>query len=262
MTAPRGAGRFDPYGRTAPLPPAVAPRPDPSPAEPRYHEPDDAGPVPVPERPPARRRVAPRRGFWSETWRWVVTFALFAVLAASLAGGILLLVIHRQARMDQAGPADAIVVLGTAQFNGVPGPVLQSRLDHALNLYWEGLAPVIVVTGGRMPGDQFTEAEAAAEYLAAMGVPRESILLENDGRDSWESMQGVARIASDWGMPRLLLVSDGFHLFRLKMMARDLGLSALASPSANSPIRPGGPGERAYIVREAAAVVEHLLRRF
>ncbi|MFM9107406.1 MAG: YdcF family protein [Chloroflexota bacterium] len=292
MTAPRGGGRFDPYGRTVPLPPAVAPRP----ADPRAF-PDDAaqagaqagpaapwpgaarGPLPgggespqagvdpgtgagLPAAPGARSGVRARRSFWGETWRWVVTFALFGALAAAASGGVLLFAIDRQARLDQAGPADAIVVLGTAQWNGYPGPVLRARLDHALGLYWQGLAPVIVVTGGRMQGDQYTEAEAAQAYLLEAGVPAQAILLENAGRDSWESMQAVSGIARDYGLSRLLLVSDGFHLFRLKLMARDLGLDALASPAPGSPIVPGGPGERAYMVREAGGVVEHLLRRF
>jgi uncharacterized SAM-binding protein YcdF (DUF218 family) len=183
------------------------------------------------------------------------------VLASVLFGGVLLFAINRQAHLDQAGPADAIVVLGTAQFNGYPGPVLRARLDRALDLYWQGLAPLIIVTGGRMQGDQFTEAEAAQTYLIDAGVPPEAILLENAGRDSWESMQSVAAMAGDYGLSRVLLVSDGFHLFRLKMMARDLGMDSIASPATNSPIVPGGAGERAYMVREAGGVVEHLLRR-
>jgi len=276
MTSPPG-GRFDPYGRTAPLPPAVSPRPDdfavpeavpPQPVLaplPRYepYETDggaDAEPSPERSGPLPRRRT--RRSLWGETWRWVIVFALFAGLAAAAFGGVVLYAIDRQARLDQAGPADAIVVLGTAQWNGYPGPVLRARLDHALDLYWQGLAPLIIVTGGRMQGDQFTEAEAARTYLIDAGVPPEAILLENEGRDSWESMQAVAGIAADYGLSRVLLVSDGFHLFRLKLMARDLGLDAIASPAPGSPIAPGGPGERVYMVREAGGVVEHLLRRF
>jgi|GEM_PF-122920 len=247
MSSPSGAGRFDPPHRTAPLPPALTPRPA---------APADAVPVPAPTAPSGRRRA---RGFRAEAWRWLVTAALFAMVASVLGLGILFYAIHRAARTDQAQPADAIVILGTAQFNGVPGPVLQARLDHALDLYRQGLAPVMVVTGGKMEGDAFTEAEAAAAYLTAQGVPPEAILYENAGTDTWQSLQGVAAVARENGLGRLLLVSDGFHLFRLKVMARDLGLDAVTSPAPDSPIRVGGPGERAYMLRELAALIEHKL---
>ncbi|MBA3416632.1 MAG: YdcF family protein [Chloroflexia bacterium] len=213
-----------------------------------------------PARSAPRRRW--RRSFWGEAWRWATTLLLFAVLAATVAGVLLIAAIYRQARTDQAGPAAAIVVLGTAQWNGRPGPVLRARLDHALDLYRQGLAPTLIVTGGSMPGDAYTEAEAAAAYLTEQGVPPGAILFENEGRDTWETMRGVARLAADDGLGRLLFVSDGFHLFRVKLMARDLGLAALVSPAPASPIRPGGGGEFAYAVREAGGVVEQMLRRF
>lgn len=251
MNAPPGAGRFDSPRSVAPLPPALVPRPA---------APPDPMPAPMAEAPPAdppgRRRS---RGFRAEAWRWLATAALFAMVASVLGLGILFYAIHRAARTDQAQPADAIVILGTAQFNGVPGPVLQARLDHALDLYRQGLAPVLVVTGGKMEGDAFTEAEAAAGYLTAQGVPPEAILYENAGTDTWQSLQGVAQVAADNGLGRLLLVSDGFHLFRLKVMAQDLGLDVATSPAPDSPIRVGGPGERAYMLRELAALIEHKL---
>lgn len=209
------------------------------------------------ERGPIRRRRSP----WGEAWRWLLTGIVFAMLTVSIGGALLVTAVWRQARTDQARPADAIVVLGTAQWNGYPGPVLRARLDHALDLYRQGLAPVLVVTGGRMPGDEFTEAEAAQAYLIEQGVPPEAILLENEGRNSWESMRGVRDLAASAGIGRVLLVSDGFHLFRLKLMARDLGLDAAASPATGSPIRPGSGGEFGYMVREAAGVVEQMLRR-
>jgi uncharacterized SAM-binding protein YcdF (DUF218 family) len=189
-----------------------------------------------------------------------MTGALFLVIALPLLALSLVLAIYWQARTDQTRSVDAIVVLGTAQYNGWPGQVLRARLDHALALYGEGAAPLVVVTGGRAPGDQFTEAEAARAYLLDRGVPAAAIVLENEGRDSWASMQGVADALEARGLSRVLLVSDGFHLFRLKLMARDLGLPAFASPARDSPIRQGGPGELEYVLREAAGVVAHLLR--
>jgi uncharacterized SAM-binding protein YcdF (DUF218 family) len=177
------------------------------------------------------------------------------VLAVGLVGAI-----YWQARTDQTRPVDAIVVLGTAQFNGRPGRVLQARLDRALEVYRDGAAPSVVVTGGRAPGDAFTEAEAARDYLLERGVPAEAILMENEGRDSWESMQGVASLLGEAGLRRVLLVSDGFHLFRVKLMAKDLGLTPFGTAAPESPIRRGGAGEFSYAVREAAAVVVHLWR--
>jgi len=249
--------------RSSPDPAPTLPLPLPRPLDGSAAETVPTRPVGTPESTPGRagpRRR--RRSLWGEAWRWAATLLLFVVVAGALVGVLLVAAIYRQARTDQAGPADAIVVLGTAQWNGQPGPVLRARLDHALNLYRQGLAPLIVVTGGSMPGDAYTEAEAAAGYLIEQGVPPGAILLENEGRDTWESLRGVARLVAEADLGRLLFVSDGFHLFRVKLMARDLGLAAVASPAPDSPIRVGGPAEFAYVVREAGGVVEQVLRRF
>lgn len=206
---------------------------------------------------PSRRR---RRSLLAELWRWLTTAIIFAGLAAGVVGVGLVLAVYRQARLDQARPVDAIVVLGTAQWNGRPGPVLRARLDRALADYQSGYAPYIVATGGRAPGDAFTEAEAARDYLIEAGVPPDAILMENDGRDTWGSMQGVAALLAERGLDRVLLVSDGFHLLRGKLMARDLGLLPFAAPARDSPIRAGGGTEFSYALREAAGIVVHLWR--
>jgi uncharacterized SAM-binding protein YcdF (DUF218 family) len=214
---------------------------------------------PAPGAPPSRKApIARHRSLWGEIWRWAVTLALFAMMAVVAAGLVLIVAIYRQARTDGARPAEAIVVLGTAQYNGWPGPVFQARLDHALALWHEGYAPLIVVTGGKMPGDAYTEAEAARAYLTASGVPPEAIISENLASDTWESMQGVARVLAPHGIHDVILVSDGFHLFRSRMMAHDVGLNATGSPATASPIQVGGGGEYAYMLREAAGVAAHL----
>lgn len=200
-----------------------------------------------------------RRSFGSELWRWFVTGLIFSLLAALTLIVGLVLAIYWQARTDQAQPVDAIVVLGTAQFNGRPAPVLQSRLDHALDLYRAGYAPTIVVSGGRAPGDQYTEAEASQIYLMEQGVPPSAIVLENEGRDSWQSMRGVADLLLTRGDRRVLLVSDGFHLLRVKLMARDLGLDPYGSAARDSPIVAGGSGELSHTIREAFGIVVHVL---
>src|SRR5918996_914248 len=109
-----------------------------------------------------------------------------------------------------------------------------------------------------MPGDGYTEAEAAWAYLTDAGVPAEAIMTENAASDTWESMQGIAVLLQPQGIDQVIVVSDGFHLFRSRMMARDVGLQAWGSPAEMSPIRTGGGGELTYVMREAAAVVAHL----
>ena len=209
----------------------------------------------APSVPTHRRRRRTRQPF-----RWLIGVALVAVLAPPLLGISLVTAIYWQARTDQTRPVDAIVVLGTAQFNGRPGPVLRARLDRGLEVYQAGHAPLIVVTGGRQPGDQFTEAEAAQAYLIERGVPPDAILVEDRSHDSWQSMRGVAALLGQRGLNRVLLVSDGFHLFRLKKMAHDVGLIAYASAATDSPIRRGGPAEFGYVLREAAGVAVHVWR--
>jgi uncharacterized SAM-binding protein YcdF (DUF218 family) len=221
---------------------------------------DGAAVVPPATEPSPRRqsRLRRRRSLWGELWRWTLTAMLFAIAAVLVAGLVLIAAIYRQARSDGARPAQAIVVLGTAQYNGWPGPVFQSRLDHALELWQAGYAPLIVVSGGKLPGDGYTEAEAARAYLTNAGVPPEAILSENAASDTWESMQGVATLLAPRGIDDVILVSDGFHLFRSRLMARDVGLHATGSAAEGSPIRTGGGGEFAYVLREAGGVVVHL----
>jgi len=215
--------------------------------------------APVPDSPVARpTSLRRRRSPWGELWRWGVTLVGFFVAALLVAGLVLVVAIYRQARTDQARPAEAIVVLGTAQYNGWPGPVFRARLDRATELWRAGYAPLLVVTGGKMPGDGYTEAEAAWAYLTDAGVPAEAIVTENAASDTWESMQGISALLQPRGIDEVIIVSDGFHLFRSRMMARDVGLQAWGSPAEMSPIRTGGGGELTYVIREAAAVVAHL----
>jgi uncharacterized SAM-binding protein YcdF (DUF218 family) len=140
-------------------------------------------------------------------------------------------------RRDEARPVDAIVVLGAAQYDGRPSPVLAARLDHAFDLYATGIAPMIVVTGGRAAGDRFTEATAAATYLHELGVPDDAILRETEGRSSWESLSASARFLRQRDMTRVVLVSDPYHSARIKAIANEVGLDAHTSPTRTSPIK-------------------------
>ncbi|MBP7929910.1 MAG: YdcF family protein [Acidimicrobiia bacterium] len=156
------------------------------------------------------------------------------------------------ARTDGAAPADAIVVMGAAQYNGHPSSVLQARLDHAAELYQEGIADTVVVTGGRQEGDAYSEAQASANTLATLGVPQDAVIREDRGSNSWQSLQEVDKIAEENGWDRVVIVSDGFHLERLKEISDELGLGAVTSPVPNSPI--SGVSELRSLLRESAYV--------
>lgn len=156
------------------------------------------------------------------------------------------------ARGDEARPAQAIVVFGTAQYNGTPSPVLAARLDHAVDLYRRKLAPVIVVTGGSQPGDSFTEASASANYLLRRGIPDDDVLREVSGTTSWQSLAAAANFLDDRDIDEVLLVSDPFHSFRIRAMASELGLDGHTSPTRTSPI--SGFSEAEYLARETVAV--------
>lgn len=187
--------------------------------------------------------------------RWL-RVAVRVVLAAVALVGLYLAVTFVQvwwtARQDDATEAQAIVVLGAAQYDGTPSPVFQARLDHALELYEQGLAPTIVVTGGNQPGDRFTEAAAGANYLLANGVPEEDIRREVDAHNSWESLAAVARILDDEGVDEVILVSDPYHSFRVGQIARELGMTPHLSPTRTSP--GSGFSELRSMVRETLAV--------
>lgn len=163
--------------------------------------------------------------------------------------------IYKQSRTNEAHQADAIVVLGAAQFNGVPSQVFQARLDTAYDLYVQGYAPLIVVTGGRIYGDQYTEAESGKNYLVDKGVPADAILMENISHNTAASFQGVEKILKPRGVKSLLLVSDGFHLYRSKMLARNAGFDAYGFAAEESPIRPGSATELRYMARETFGVL-------
>lgn len=200
---------------------------------------------------PARKQASTRR----RGMRWLASLALtlITVLVLGIVG--LMGLIYWQARTDEARPADAIVVMGAAQYNGRPSSVLEARLDHAVTLYNEGYAPLIIVSGGNMPGDLYTEAGVGEQYLLDRGVPQNAILMEDEGRDTWESMQGVADVADGRQIESLLIVSDGFHLFRSERMASAVGFDAYSSAAPDSPIEPWSANEFSYVIRETGAVI-------
>lgn len=147
---------------------------------------------------------------------------------------------------------DAIVVMGAAQYDGVPSEQLASRLDHALALWRRGRAPVIAVTGGKKEGDRFTEAATSRRYLTDRGVPAEAILAEEQGRSTWESLATLAPILRAEGISSVVVVSNGFHLQRSLLTIRELGFRAVGDGTSRDPFPTGEALLRS--VREGAGI--------
>ena len=136
---------------------------------------------------------------------------------------------------DDRPNADAIVVLGAAQYNGRPSAILTARLEHAVELYQDGVAPWLIVTGGKADGDLTTEAASSRAYAIAHGVPAAAILSEDRGRTTLESVRGTAAILHDRGLQTAVFVSDRTHMLRVLRIARDEGITGFGSPTATSP---------------------------
>ena len=155
-------------------------------------------------------------------------------------------------RSDQARDVDAIVVMGAAQYDGRPSPQLAARLDHVVDLWPEGHAAQIVVTGGNLPGDRFTEAEASADYLVARGVPESALIMENQGSTTYESLELAAQMLDERGLDTILVVTDPYHSLRSRLVAEEVGLTAFVSPTPYSVVTGGASVERH--LQEAAGV--------
>jgi uncharacterized SAM-binding protein YcdF (DUF218 family) len=178
--------------------------------------------------------------------------------AVRIAGALVVLVlaylsvtfiqVWRASSQDGAQPADAIVVLGAAQYDGRPSPVLAARLRRGLDLYRQGLAPLIVVTGGRQAGDTYTEATSGYNWLRDRGVPDAAILKEVQGTNTYESLAATARFLRDDEVMEVVLVTDGYHALRVSGIAREVGLTPHVSG-----IEGDGP-TIAQLSREAGAV--------
>lgn len=190
-------------------------------------------------------------------WRRIILRTLLAVVALLVAYvAVTFLQVYRASHHDGArtavpGHFDAIIVLGAAQYDGRPSPVLQDRLDHALELYEADLADRIVLTGGRQEGDRYTEATAGYNYLRDQGVPDDALLKEVDGTSTWESLRASARFLLARDLTTVVLVTDGYHAYRVEAIAEDIGLDATVSPSDS---RLSGANEARQLARETVAV--------
>jgi uncharacterized SAM-binding protein YcdF (DUF218 family) len=175
----------------------------------------------------------------------IIVVAMFVLWAMSAAAVLV------WSSRDEAQPAQVIVVLGAAQYAGKPSPVLRARLDHALDLWDRHLASLLILTGGTGAGDTTSEAAVGRNYARKHGVPDSAILVENEGRTTSESMRAVAGMLEVRGLQTALLVSDPFHMLRLRVLARRFGFTPYTSPTQTSPISPNREERWKYIFSES-----------
>ena len=196
-----------------------------------------------------------RRSAASLIRRWLVRGVLAVVLVLALLVGGTAFRVWQYGRIDDRGHADVILVLGAAQYDGDPSSILRSRLNHAKTLYDEGVATEIITVGGRRPKDRYTEAEAGDMYLASLGVPAGRIIEVNTGNDTLTSLQAAAAVLRQHNWGTAVLVSDPWHMFRARTMARDSGIDAWTSPTHSGPAVQTRTTQLRYIIRETAALL-------
>ena len=180
---------------------------------------------------------------------------ILLILLASLAGVILLEVslykaIRRQAASDEARRAGAIVVFGAAEYNGRPSPVYKARLDHAFYLEEHGFAPLVITTGGSGGDPHYTEGGVGRDYLIQQGVAARKILAETHSDTTFQSVKAVTQMLKARGKSTCVAVSDGFHLYRIKLLFSSFGITAYTSPAPASPIEAEPFARALYSLRE------------
>jgi uncharacterized SAM-binding protein YcdF (DUF218 family) len=189
--------------------------------------------------------------------RMVLLLAVVLVLPALLWAAYVALRVATVGERDDQRPADAVVVLGTTEYSGWPSRPFSARLDHALYLYEEGLAPLVIVAGGDPEGDSYTEAAAGVRYLEHNGLPSEALLTAG-GDNTYENLLEVKALAEQESLESVLLVSERFHMLRSLVMAEDL-IQAYGSPTSTSP-RDHNPALRFYYtLREVVAYTAYVL---
>lgn len=177
------------------------------------------------------RRAArkPRRAL-----RWLLRLLLLGALwLAGVATWI-----HLVGERDEAGPADAIIVLGAAAYDAVPSPVFRARIEHGLNLYRSGHAGVLIFTGGYGGGGaRFAESQVARRYAMREGVPEDAILIESSSQTTYQNLFQARQLMLDHGLQRAIVVSDPLHMARALRLCRRLGIQALGSPTPSTRFR-------------------------
>ena len=186
---------------------------------------------------------------------WTVRLVMGAVVIAVVVIGGTAFRVWQVARDDSRAPADAMLVLGAAQYDGTPSSVFAARLEHARTLYALGVAPRVITVGGKQPGDEFTEAAAGRNYLIKEGVPASAIIPVEEGSDTLLSIKAVADTMRNRGLHSLVLVSDPWHSLRTKAMAHEQGLDARTSPTRQGPAVTTRSSQVHGIIRETGALL-------
>ncbi len=196
-----------------------------------------------------RPQLSPGR----RVFRWLVAVVLLLAIGIMVWLALAAFRVWWVAREDERSRADAIVVLGASQYDGTPSPVLEARLEHALTLYQDGVAPTIITVGGKRPADRFTEAQSGKAWLVDKGVKASDVIAVGEGRDTWTSMVAVDKLMEDQGWTSAVIVTDPWHSFRSREMARHLGIQATTSPTRIGPVVQERFTEARYIIRETGA---------
>lgn len=186
----------------------------------------------------------------SRVFKWGTLLGIALLVLVAVYGTYLYREIRELAVRDEVQKADAIVVLGAAQYNGRPSPVLKARLDHAYDLYQRGFAPAIITTGGYGPDPNFSEAHVGSQYLVQQGVDPSKIVTEQGSGSTRDSILAASGLMQAKGWKSAVVVSDGFHLYRLKRMFQDSGVRTYTSPPPNSPIEAASSQRFWYSLRE------------
>jgi uncharacterized SAM-binding protein YcdF (DUF218 family) len=187
--------------------------------------------------------------------RFVRRLVLGVLLVGALVVGGTSFRVWQVARVDDRTSADVVLVLGAAQYAGTPSKVLEARLQHAKDLFDEGVAPYILTTGGNQPGDTYTEASAGVRWLTEQGVPENRLISVGEGNDTLGSLRAAAAKIHDRGWRTAVIVSDPWHSLRARTMANDVGLDAWTSPTHSGPIVQTRQTQARYILYETAALL-------
>ena len=188
----------------------------------------------------------------------LVRLVAIAVVGSLGLAGFATYRIYEQGQRDERPAADAIVVMGAAQYDGTPSPLFAARLDHAVQLFLGGVSPRLIVTGGKAEGDRTTEAASGRDYAIAHGVPADAIQAEDRSRTTLESIRGVAALMAEDGIKRAIFVSDPSHMLRVLQMASDVGIQAYGSPTRTSPLEHDTVAGGLAVIRELGALAIYL----
>ena len=184
--------------------------------------------------------------------RSALVLAFGACIALVLYVGMAAVSVMWAGSHDDTTSVDAIVVMGAAQYDGVPSPLLASRLQHALDLWKQKQAPLIAVTGGKRPGDRFTEGDTSRRWLTDRGVPAADIVVESSGRSTWESIENLAPLLNEVDVDSVVVVSSSWHVQRAALSLEELGFRAHSSASPDGVL--SASSEKSKLIREIAGV--------